>query len=43
MKMNDEENVMLREFELDTEENNMNQRLIESLLIQSKYVFIVVL
>ena len=34
MKMNDEKNVMLKKFEFDIEKNNMNQKLIESFLIQ---------
>ena len=36
MKMNDEKNVMLKKLEFDIEKNNINQKLIESFLIQSK-------
>ena len=36
MKINDEKNVMLKKFEFDIKKNNINQKLIESYLIQSK-------
>ena len=36
MKINDEKNVMLKTFQFDIERNNMNQKLIEIFLIQSK-------